>query len=102
MVKDTKYVQIDTESFIKLCDDNAALKHEVSLLNQHIEDLQHSIYRLSGKNRQFQSEVNANRFHRESRFRHNLNRDITSFDSIVEENIKLKKEIAELKEKLSQ
>lgn len=101
MVQEVRYVQIDTKSFMKLCETNNSLKHEVMLLNDHIEELQRSNSKLSKINRQLKSKVNASRYHRESRFRHNLYNDITSFDLIVEENIRLKEENAKLKQTLS-
>ena len=101
MVEKVRYVQIDTKSFMKLCERNEQYKHEIMLLNQHVEELQRSILKLSGINRQLKAKVNASRNIRESKFRHNLYNDITSFDLIVEENIKLKEENRKLKEKLS-
>ena len=101
MVKEIKYVQIDTKSFIDLCNENKSLKKEIALLEAHVEKLQHSSHRLAGENRKLKSRANVDEDLREWRFRENLTEDITSFDSVVKENISLKQENKELKEKLS-
>ena len=101
MVKEVKYVQIDTKSFIDLCNENRALKNEIYLLEQHIERLQQSSHKMAGENRRLKSRANVVEGNREWRFRENLTEDITSFDSLVKEYLTLKQENKELKEKLS-
>lgn len=104
MPQEIRYVQLDTQSFIDICNENKALKNEIILLEKHIEELQHSAHQTAGQLRKLKSRANTVECMREWRFRHNLkklDKDITSFDEILKENIALKKENAELKEKLS-
>lgn len=104
MPQEIRYVQLDTKSFIDVCNENKALKNEIILLEKHIEELQQSSQRTAKQIRKLKSRANAVEDAREWKFRSNLcklDKDITSFDEILKENIALKKENAELKEKLS-
>ena len=99
--KEVKYIQLDTKSFIEICNENQSLKHEIELLKHYVETLQLNAKKMSGEIRTLRSKASVVQDMREQRFRTSLTDEITSVDIILEENKKLLEENKELQEKLN-